>query len=185
MVRFRSCGPLRATTLRTMTKIFDEKQIHLIFEVGLWLKGLFAVAETAAGVASYFVSKQFLVSLVDWVTRSEFAEDPQDAIANDLRHSVQALSLGSQDFAALYLVGHGIVKLWLIAGLLRRKLWYYPVALTVFGFFIVYQLYRYTLAHSAWLLLISALDAVVIALTWHEYRHLLQRMDSNKEPSAR
>ena len=74
--------------------------------------------------------------------------------------------------AAIYLFGHGVIKLWIIIGLLRKKLWYYPVAMIVFGLFIVYQLYRYTFTHSFLLLLITALDFIVIGLTWHEYRHL-------------
>ncbi|MHB8885982.1 MAG: DUF2127 domain-containing protein [Methylovirgula sp.] len=64
------------------------------------------------------------------------------------------------------------MKLWLIIGLLRKKLWYYPVAIVVFGLFIAYQLYRYAFSHSVWLLLITVLDVVVIGLTWHEYRFL-------------
>jgi uncharacterized membrane protein len=46
----------------------------------------------------------------------------------------------------------------------------------VLGFFIVYQLYRYTQTHGFGLLLLTLLDLVVVGLTWHEYglmcRHL-------------
>jgi uncharacterized membrane protein len=152
--------------------IWTEKNIHLLFEVSLWLKGVFALLEVIAGFAAYFVSQQLLLSLVQWVTKDEFAEDPHDLVANYLLHSVQNLSINAQDFAAIYLVAHGVIKLWLIIGLLRRKLWYYPVAMVLFGLFIVYQLYRFTFTHSVWLLLITALDVIVIALTWHEWRYL-------------
>ncbi|MDE1925063.1 MAG: DUF2127 domain-containing protein [Patescibacteria group bacterium] len=150
----------------------QEKYIHLVFDISLWLKGVFALSEIVAGVAAYFVSQQFLLGVVQWVTADEFAEDPHDAIANFLLHSVQNLSIGAQNFAAIYLLGHGIIKLWLIVGLLRKKLWYYPVAMVVFGLFIAYQLYRYTFTHSPLLLFITVLDLIVIGLTWHEYRYL-------------
>ena len=153
-------------------KLFEEKNIHLVFEVILWLKGAFALSETVAGVAAFFVTKQFLLGLVDWVTRHEFAQDPHDLIANLLLHSVQNLSISAQSFAALYLLAHGVVKLWLIIGLLRERLWYYPTAMVIFGLFIGYQLYRYTFTHSVWLLLITVLDIAMIWLTWHEYRYL-------------
>ena len=149
-----------------------EKYIHLVFDISLWIKGVFALSEIIAGVAAYFVSQQFLLGIVQWVTADEFAEDPHDLISNFLLHSVQNLSIGAQDFAAIYLLAHGIIKLWLIVGLLRKKLWYYPVAIVVFGLFIVYQLYRYTFTHSVLLLLITVLDLIVIGLTWHEYRYL-------------
>ena len=93
-------------------------------------------------------------------------------MANFLLHTVQHLSVGTQQFAAIYLLGHGAIKLWLIAGLLRERLGYFPVSIGVFGLFIAYQLYRCTITHSVWLLLMTALDGVVIALTWHEYRYL-------------
>jgi uncharacterized membrane protein len=35
---------------------------------------------------------------------------------------------------------------------------------------VLFELTLYT--HSVWLLLVTALDVAVIALTWHEYRYL-------------
>lgn len=153
-----------------LKKFIKEQNIHLLFEMSLWFKGIFAVSEIISGIVAFFVTKQFLLQLTNWVTKDEFAEDPRDFIANYLLHSVQYLSISAQHFAALYLLGHGIIKLWLIAGLFRKKLWYYPTAMLVFGLFIPYQLYRYSFTHSAWLLLITLLDMVVIWLTWHEYK---------------
>jgi hypothetical protein len=72
-------------------------------------------------------------------------------------------------------LSHGVVKLWLIIGLLRQKLWYYPLAAAVFGLFIVYQ---YSFTNSLWLLVLSAVDVAVIALTWHEYRYLRSGLSS-------
>ena len=153
-------------------RLWSEKNIHLVFEVSLWLKAVFALSEIVAGIAAYFVSQRLLLSLVLWVTHDEFAEDPRDLVANFLLHTVQNLSVGVQTFAAIYMLAHGVVKLWLIVGLLRRKLWYYPTAIVVFFLFIAYQLYRYTFTHSLWLLIITLLDVIVIRLTWHEYRYL-------------
>lgn len=150
-----------------MKRRLSEKTLHVAFEVSLWLKGLFALSEV---VAVYFVSQKFLLGIVLWVTKGEFAEDPHDVVANFLLHSAQNFSVSTQKFAALYLLIHGVIKLWLIVGLLQRRLSYYPAAIIVFTLFIAYQLYRYTLTHSIWLLLITVVDFVVVALTWHEYR---------------
>jgi uncharacterized membrane protein len=158
----------------TQKKLLSEHTIHFIFDVSLWIKGIFALSEVGAGVAVYFIAQPFLLTVVQWVTRDEFAEDPQDVVANYLLHSVQSLSIGTQHFAAAYLLGHGVIKLWLIAGLLRRRLWYYAVALAVFGLFVVYQLYRYTFTQSIWLLFITVIDLIVIGLTRHEWRYLKQ-----------
>jgi uncharacterized membrane protein len=58
----------------------------------------------------------------------------------------------------------------LIVGLLREKLWYYPLSMLVFGAFVAYQLFRFQVTHSLWLMAMTILDIVVIAMTWHEYR---------------
>ena len=147
-------------------------------DTSLTLKGAFALAEIAASIFAYVVTTQFLLDLVHAVTRTELTEDPRDFVANYLLHAAQDMSVSSQHFAAFYLFSHGAIKLWLIIGLWREKLGYYPAAIAVFGLFILYQIYRYSFTHSLSLLLITALDVVVIGLTWFEYQHL-QRMLPN------
>jgi uncharacterized membrane protein len=157
------------------SRFLDEKNIHLAFEVSLFLKGVFAVAEIVTGIGVYFVTQQFIFRVVERITRAELLEDPRDAVANYLFQSAQHFSVSTRNFTALYLLSHGVIKLWLIIGLLRARLSYYPVAMAVFGLFIVYQLYRFSTTHSPWLLLITVVDVVVIGLTWHEYRYLRLR----------
>jgi uncharacterized membrane protein len=153
-------------------KLFKEKNIHLAFEISLLLKGLFAGGQIIGGIIAFFVTRDFLIKTVSVLTEEELVEDPRDLVANYLLHSAQNLSIGTQLFVVFYLLSHGSIKLWLIIGLLREKLWYYPTAIVVFGLFIVYQLCRFSFTHSLWLLLITAVDVLVIALTWHEYRYL-------------
>lgn len=155
-----------------LKKFLDEQKLRLFFELSLWFKAIFAVSEIVAGAATYFVPQRLFLTLVLWVTKDEFAEDPHDLVAKFLLHTVQHLSVDAQKFAAIYLVGHGVIKLWLIVGLLRERLWYFPVSIIVFGLFIGYQTYRFAFTHSVWLLLVTALDIVIIVLTWHEYRYL-------------
>jgi uncharacterized membrane protein len=159
-------------TVPDLSKFLDEKRIHLIFEVSLFLKGAFALSEIIGGILAYIVPQQFVLYVIAALTEQELAEDPRDLIASNLFHAAQNLSVSTQYFTAVYLLSHGAIKLWLIVGLLREKLWYYPTALVVFGLFIVYQMYRFNFTHSIFLLLLTALDIVVIALTWHEYRYL-------------
>jgi uncharacterized membrane protein len=155
-----------------MKNVIDESNIHLAFEISLLLKGLFALGQIIGGIVALFVTRDFLLKTVSVLTQQELAEDPHDLIANYVLNSAQNLSIGTQLFVALYLLSHGSIKLWLIIGLLRQKLWYYPTAILVFSLFIVYQLYRFSFTHSVWLLLITGVDVIVITLTWHEYKYL-------------
>ena len=158
--------------MTSMRKLLDEKNVHVAFEISLAFKGAFALAEIATGIFAYFVTQQFLVGLVHFITVEELTEDPRDFVANYLLHAAQDLSVSSQRFTSLYLLSHGVVKLWLIIGLWRKKPSYYPAAMGVFGLFILYQVYRYSFTHSLALLFLTVLDAIVIGLTWLEYQHL-------------
>ncbi len=157
-----------------MNKLFEEKNLHLAFEISLIFKGIFALLEIAGGVVAYFISQKFLLNVVLAITQEELTEDPHDIVARFLLQSAQDLSISSQHFTSFYLLSHGVIKTFLVAGLLRGILWYYPVAITVFVLFIFYQLYRFNFTHSIWLLLITLLDVIVIWLTWHEYTYLRQ-----------
>jgi len=159
-----------------LQKLLEEKTIHLIFMISLIFKGMIALTEIVGGVLIFFISQQFLLKLVLAITQDELSEDPNDFVAHYLIHSARALSIGSQHFAAIYLLSHGVIKMFLIAGLLRERLWYYPTAIVVFGLFIVYQLYRYTFTHSPWLLILTVIDLAVIWLTWHELKYLSRKM---------
>lgn len=150
----------------------NEKTTHALFQLSLLCKAVFAVAEILAGIGAFFVTQQFVFTLVDRVTSVELFQHQHDAIANYLYASAQHFSLSTRNFTAVYLLSHGVVKLWLIVGLLREKHWYYPLAIAVFGLFVVYQLYRFNLSHSPWLIVITVIDVLVIALTWHEYRYV-------------
>lgn len=155
-----------------MSKWFHEKNLRLAFQISLIIKGVFALLEIFGGIAAYFVSQQFLLSLILAVGSQELTEDPGDVVVRYLLETAHNFSLSTQYFTSIYLLSHGVIKAVLIVGLVRERLWYYPAAIVVFVTFIVYQLYRFSHTHSISLLLITLLDIVVIWLTWHEYRYL-------------
>ena len=61
-----------------------EEQIHLLFRIGVALKGIDGALEAIAGFALLFTSTAALRNLVDWLTAGELQEDPADFIANHL-----------------------------------------------------------------------------------------------------
>ena len=150
----------------------QEKNIHKIFAVSLILKGLNAFLEIVSGVLFLFTGS--LTLLTQFLIRGELIEDPKDVIANIVQHYIPYLSAHTQLFFAFYLLSHGIIKIFLVVGLLRNKLWAYPSAIVVFSLFIVYQIYRFTITYSVFLVLLTLFDLLVIWLTWHEYKIIKQ-----------
>ncbi|MGX9146300.1 DUF2127 domain-containing protein [Mesorhizobium sp. 128a] len=150
-------------------KAFDEYRIHQIFEVSVWLKGAHALIECSGGVLLYIVTTASIASWVNAFTQDELIEDPNDFIAGNLSQMASHFSVASKEFYAFYLLSHGLIKLLLVIGLLRGKLWAYPASLVALGAFMVYQVYRYSYTHSLGLLLLTVFDAVVMVLIWHEW----------------
>jgi uncharacterized membrane protein len=109
---------------------------------------------------------------VQILARQELSEEPHEVIAGFLVRSVHHLSAGTQTFAPLFLLGHGVIKVGLVVALLRQYRRAYPLAIGIFGLFVLYQIYRYSWTHSAWLLGLSMLDVFVIVITWLEYQRM-------------
>jgi uncharacterized membrane protein len=155
---------------RDLARIIAEKNIHRLFEVSIWLKGAHSLLEIVSGILLATMSTTAIATFVTRVTADELLKEPHDLVANYLLKAATQLSVGTKLFAAFYLLSHGAVKLFVVIGLIRDKVWAYPASLVVLGLFIAYQLYRFTLTHSVALLLLTLFDVIVIWLILHEYR---------------
>lgn len=154
----------------------NERRIHQIFQLSVLLKGAHALIECAGGIALAIVSTSTIANLVNALTQEELIEDPKDFVATHMLALAQNFSIQAKHFYAFYLLSHGVVKLLLVVGLLRGKLWSYPASLIVLGLFILYQLYRFSYTRGVGLIALTAFDILVMILIWHEYglvrRHL-------------
>ncbi len=153
-------------------KKISEENIHSIFEVTVVVKGVYAFLEIVTGIIAFFVTKTFIVSVFTFLTRGELLEDPRDLFVNYFMTITNNFSIHTKYLLAFYLFTHGVIKLFLVVGLLERKLLAYPVSIVVFSLFIIYEVYRYLHTFSIPLLLLTILDLVIISLTIHEYRYI-------------
>ena len=156
----------------------NERRVHQIFEISILLKGAHASIECIGGLVLAFVSTSAITNLVNVLTHEELIEDPNDFVATHLLSLAQNLTVSTQRFYAFYLLSHGVIKLLLVAGLLRKKLWAYPASLLVLGLFIVYQLYRFSYTHGIGLIVLTVFDVIVMGLIWHEYRLVSRHLKS-------
>ena len=141
------------------------------FKVGLVLKGLDGVLEVVGGILLLFLTPQAIQHIVRALTAHELSEDPHDMIARYLLHTTAHLHHGTTLFGAVYLLIHGVAKIVLVALVLRGKLWAYPWLIGLLLAFIAYQLYQITAVHfSAGLTALTVFDALLVWLTWREYR---------------
>lgn len=140
------------------------------FLVGIILKGLDGLLEVAGGLLLLLISPATIADVARAVTQHELSEDPHDFLATHLLHATGTLTGSALTFGAVYLLSHGLVKIVLVAALLRNQLWAYPTLIVFLIVFIVYQLYRMTFAPSTGLAGLTVLDAIVAWLTIREYQ---------------
>lgn len=139
------------------------------FAVGITLKGLDGVLEVMGGLLLLIVSPGAIDRLSRALTQHELSEDPHDFLATHVLHAAGSLTSSSVRFGAAYLISHGVVKIVLVAALLRNKIWAYPWMIAFLIAFIAYQIYRMTVAFSIGLLALTVFDVFIAWLTYREY----------------
>jgi uncharacterized membrane protein len=146
--------------------------LHWLFEASLAIKGTLTALEAVAGLSLLFTPNPLIARFVFWLTHFEIAEDPTDTLATWTMRAVEQFPVGTQHLYALYLMGHGGLKLVMVYLLWRQVIWAYPAAMVVLAGFVVYQTYEFVHAGSPFLLLLALFDLVMIGLVWQEWRTL-------------
>jgi len=152
---------------------------HSFFLIALIAKALNGLIEILGGISIFFIKPETINKFIIKITIHEISEDPEDIIANYLIKASSNISVNLQLFWFFYLLIHGIIKIFLVAMLFRKKLWAYPLAITVFSLFLIYQLYLYMNVHDPNLMILSIFDLFIIYLTWREYIGLKDHLISN------
>ncbi|MEP6595326.1 MAG: DUF2127 domain-containing protein [Ginsengibacter sp.] len=146
----------------------SEKRITKAFKISVIIKSIQGILELAAGIILWFVSNASLIRLIKKYTREELIENPHDFISQSLLQIGQHLSVNGKSFAVFYLISHGVIKLFLIIGLIKKKLWAYHAFIMILGVFVLYQVYRYTITYSNLLLIFTLFDILLCWLAWKE-----------------
>jgi len=133
-----------------------EASIRRLFRLSIALKGLHALAEVAGGIALSLFS-------TDSILRLLYRVDRHDWFASHFTPN-------EHHYYAFYLLSHGMANLVIVWGLMRERLWAYPVTFVVLSLFVAYQVQRFIYVRDPGLIVLSLLDVIVMALAWHEYR---------------
>ena len=147
----------------------QEKIVNKIFRIGLVFKVIIAILQIVSGILLLLVNNNVISMSVASLTHEELTEDPRDYIATQILQFGTQFLPDAKLVIALYLLVHGGIKLYLLYGLWKNKLKTYLLSVAVFSAFLVYQLYKYQLNHSPWLLALNIFDAFYIGLILYEY----------------
>lgn len=147
-----------------------QKYWHKLFALGVVAKGFNGVWETASGLLVLFLNKATLSGWFYRISRNELLEDPNDKFIGFLAGLMENFSVDAKTFAALYLLFHGLLNIFLAIQLRRDRHWAYLATITTMSVAMTYQIYRIFLFHSQILAWVTVFDALFIILIWHEYR---------------
>lgn len=154
------------------------------FQIGLILKALDGLLETAGGIFLFFISPDQINHLADWLTHGELSEDPHDWVATHILKSAHHFAAGSLTFGAIYLLIHGVVKLVLVAEVWRDHLWAYVGLIVVTILFVIYQTYRMIDDFTLGMLALTIFDLIIIYLTQKEYRRQQHRLHLKRQTQS-
>lgn len=153
----------------------EAKHIYEYFWVSVMLKGGISALEVVAGVAALLLRPEQLDTILYFFTQ-ELYENPGGFFAVYLLPLMHASSASFQIFAAAYLISRGVIKLGLVAALLKDKIWAYPLSLLILGMFVVFQAYEIVTRHSILITLVTLFDLVVIYYIYREYEVVRSRV---------
>jgi uncharacterized membrane protein len=132
------------------------------FRISLYLKGLDGLLETLGGILLLVIKPAQINHFAHWLTQGELSENSHDFIADHILKTAHNLTGASLIFGAVYLLSHGLVKIYLVFEVLRDHLWAYLALITVTALFVVYQVYRIVAIKRDGKTLKSALFFVVL-----------------------
>jgi uncharacterized membrane protein len=156
-----------------MDYIEEKKTIDWLFGLGMFIKAFIAIFAIGSGVMSLFLTTNEVLHVTQLLVQGKLAADPDNFLANYILDLGFSFMPGQTNlFLFSYLVGHGIVNLFLVIVLLWKKLWAYPLSIIIFGAFAIYEGWQVYLTHSPFLAAFTIFDLAVIWLVWREYRYV-------------
>ncbi|MBW0106809.1 DUF2127 domain-containing protein [Pseudonocardia sp. KRD291] len=160
---------------RDATTFPGSSRTERLFTVALLVKGIDGAAELVGAVVLWLISGDLVDRIVADVLTRDLLGPPDGSLARHFVSGTAEFVSGNRTFAIVYLALHGVVKLLLVAALLRRWVPAYPVAVVVLGLFVIYEVYRAFTTGSVLLPFLAALDVAIIVLVIREYRLLRRR----------
>jgi uncharacterized membrane protein len=153
-----------------------ERRITRFFKVSVLIKSIQGLLEVIGGILLLLTNIKTITLFITQYTNPELIENSNDIISISLNNIAQHLSSSGKTFVAFYLFSHGLIKLFLIIGLLKKRIKAYYAFIIILGSFIIYQIYRYVTMPSLILLIFTLFDILLVWLAWQESKILKKHL---------
>jgi uncharacterized membrane protein len=146
--------------------------LHEVFEIGIVIKGLNAFVELASSAVLFLFSVEKLRSIVDAISLGGGGSWLRRSWPLIFYRLERWIAPDTKAFFSWFFLSHGAIKAFIVVCLLCGWIWAYPLGITVFSVFIVYQVIQILGGHHSILyIVLTLMDIFVIFLTVNEWRH--------------
>src|SRR4051812_34144502 len=105
--------------------LHKEKTVYELFKWSVIIKGVISLGEVFAGLALLAIPRDIIITLVQGLG-AWLSSHANSAIALKVVGELATFGSGTAIFVAFYLLSRGLIKCFLIWGLLKNLLWAYP-----------------------------------------------------------
>ena len=154
------------------TPVQKKNFIDRAFRVSLFIKAIDGSLQLIGGTLLMIIPHATLVSWLDRLSTQVMPDHNDTLIAQLLRTASEHYSVRAEIFLSLYMLSHGVIKLGLVYGLLREKLWVFPLAFVAFAGLILIELDRIFIHHYWGVIILLCFDTFVLTMVILEYRRL-------------
>jgi uncharacterized membrane protein len=144
---------------------------HKIVQTLIYVKGIIGVLEALAGIIMLMIGPNTLSRFVGLLFDYDL-EDKENFVSKFLYDAANNLSMRMHIFIALYMIVHGIVFIAVVFALIYKKIWAFPIAGTMLGLFIIYQIRELSRAFSLTMMILTIVDILLLILLTFEYIRL-------------
>ena len=163
---------------------FIERNLSLLFRLGMWWRIMYGVLRIALGVAFIKLIGRDISELIYVVMSHELTGPTGDAVLEKLYLLLETHELTVTYFIAGYFIFWGVADVVLSACLLRHIIAAFPITMGLIVLFITYSIYRLSYTHSLILLSVIVVDFFILYLVYREYRVLRAFSGGTSTPSG-
>ena len=143
-----------------------------LFRFGMWWRVIYGSAKVFVGLIFLRIIGTPFTDLLYKIARHELIEDPNDRLVGFLGNFLGQHPYQITYFLTIYFFFWGAVDILLSLGLIKHKLWVFPLAMVTIILFTFYSIFRFFNTYSLILLSTIIFDFFIIYLIWYEYIRL-------------
>lgn len=147
---------------------------YKLFDLGIKIKLIDGILEIIGSFILFYVNPTRMDKIVAFFTQHELSTDPNDVFANALVQFGSTFSTSTQHFGMMYLLLHGSIKIIIYLMLLQGTKKAYIFIIATLVLFVIYQIYKFVIGHSIFLLILTIFDIIMIFLAVKEYINVLK-----------